>query len=441
MRKYTRLFLLGVFASFLAKAGNTQIDSLEGLLPKARSDSERTVLLSLLTRQYLNTGAYSRSMSASREVYSLSEKLHWKKGMADAMSNMGVAQWYLGNLGEALRYYYAALKTREQIGDKKGTAACYNNIALIYKRQSNFPEALKYNFLALEMEQSLHDSEGVGYSWNNIGNIYLIQGDFPKALEFLSKALELRKKLGDLYLVAATYNNIGNVYIEMKDYDRALEQHRLALGLRRKEDDREGIESSYLNIGDILYREKKFAEAKKYFNDALTLARQLGDKEGLRDIFLDLSEADSATGNFRDAVSNYENYLLYRDSLVNEETTRKTVQAQMEYEFGKKHAADSILNAEKEHREKMRHEEESRQQNIYTYGGIAVFFLMFLIAGLLLRAYREKRRDNLVITQQKEMVEMKQKEILDSIHYAQRIQKAMMPRERSVNRNIQRLLK
>ena len=53
----------------------------------------------------------------------------------------------------------------------------------------------------------------------------------------------------------------------------------------------------------------------------------------------------------------------------------------------------------------------------------------------------QKKRDNKIITHQKKLVEEKQKEILDSIHYAKRIQMAQIPSEKQVGKNLEKLRK
>jgi len=52
---------------------------------------------------------------------------------------------------------------------------------------------------------------------------------------------------------------------------------------------------------------------------------------------------------------------------------------------------------------------------------------MLVVAGVSFRAYRSKQKANEIIFHQKELVEMKQKEIIDSINYACRIQKIIAP--------------
>ena len=51
------------------------------------------------------------------------------------------------------------------------------------------------------------------------------------------------------------------------------------------------------------------------------------------------------------------------------------------------------------------------------------------------------RRQKQIILRQKELVEEKQKEILDSIHYARRIQKSLLPTEKYIHKSFIRLIK
>jgi hypothetical protein len=49
-----------------------------------------------------------------------------------------------------------------------------------------------------------------------------------------------------------------------------------------------------------------------------------------------------------------------------------------------------------------------------------------------LRDYKQKQKVNKIILEQKHLVDEKQKEILDSIHYARRIQMAQIPSEKQI---------
>ena len=63
--------------------------------------------------------------------------------------------------------------------------------------------------------------------------------------------------------------------------------------------------------------------------------------------------------------------------------------------------------------EDLKHDQEIKQQKIYTYGGGIGFILMMVVAGVSLRAFKNKQKANEIISYQKELVEEKQKEIIE----------------------------
>ena len=72
--------------------------------------------------------------------------------------------------------------------------------------------------------------------------------------------------------------------------------------------------------------------------------------------------------------------------------------------------------------------------------------IVILIAFLIFRGYRQKQKANIIITgqkneveAQKQLIEEKQKEILDSIRYAKRIQQALITNEIYIHKHIKRL--
>jgi serine phosphatase RsbU (regulator of sigma subunit)/outer membrane protein assembly factor BamD (BamD/ComL family) len=68
-------------------------------------------------------------------------------------------------------------------------------------------------------------------------------------------------------------------------------------------------------------------------------------------------------------------------------------------------------------------EKKGTQLNVFLIGSVILVLLM----GLLYWNYTQKKKSNREITQQKEIIEQKNKEIVDSINYAKRIQEALLP--------------
>jgi hypothetical protein len=125
-------------------------------------------------------------------------------------------------------------------------------------------------------------------------------------------------------------------------------------------------------------------------------------------------------------------------------TQKKTVQQSMQYEFDKKEASTKL---EQEKRDAVA-TAEKRKQKIIIYAVSSGLLLIFILAVVILRSLRINQKKNKIITGQKELVEKqkkiveeKQKEILDSIHYAKRIQIALLPNEKIIEKNLSRLAK
>jgi serine phosphatase RsbU (regulator of sigma subunit) len=67
---------------------------------------------------------------------------------------------------------------------------------------------------------------------------------------------------------------------------------------------------------------------------------------------------------------------------------------------------------------------------------IALFIVTLLGAVLLYRGYKIKKRSNIEITHQKEIIEQKNREIVDSINYAQRIQQSLLPSIEEIRKSL-----
>ncbi len=88
--------------------------------------------------------------------------------------------------------------------------------------------------------------------------------------------------------------------------------------------------------------------------------------------------------------------------------------------------------------------QEIQRQKIVRNSFVGGFALMFLLAGVSYRNFRRKKKDNQIIIRQKtevekqkHLVEEKNREILDSIEYALRIQTAILPPQKVVKQYLE----
>jgi tetratricopeptide (TPR) repeat protein len=398
-----------------------------------------------------------------------------KNLVANTYNNLAVIYYEKGEYNEALKYHGLAIKVREAMGDRKGLSSTYNNIGLIQESLGNYPEALKNMILSLKLEEELNNVPGVANSYLNVGNIYHTIKDDSSALVYYEKVVELSKKAGytkglakaygNIGLVkfvkrdfegaeknyrevlkihegsqdksgkAIVYNNLGNLNLEKGAYDTSLKFFKLSLNLFKELGDQYRIALSYNNIGRLLFWQKKPAEGKDWSLKCLTIAKEIGARDILKQCYENLYIADSLIEDKQGEFVNYQTYILYRDSLLNEETTKKMIRQQMQYEFG---VRESVRKAEQEKKDLQAAREQERQRYlIYSVGTGSILVLFFVFYALWANIRKRKLNEELGL--QKSIIEEKQKEILDSIRYARRIQASLLPTEKYIIKKLSEL--
>ena len=393
-------------------------------------------------------GNYPEALKNYLHALEIKQETGDKQGVADSYNNIGSVYYAQGNYPEALKNYFASLKIFEAIGNKKDNAASHNNIGIIYYNQGNYPEALKNHFASLKIKEAIGDKAGVSYSYNNIGNVYVAQGNYQEALNNYFASLKIKEAMGDKKGIASSYNNIGLVYYDQANYQEALKNYYASLKIKEEIGDNAGIATSYSNIGKIFIKQRKYNEAEKYLIKAKELSQKIGHKKYLRDTFIGLMNLDSAKGNYKGAYENHKLYILYRDSIDNEETRKKTIQGQMTYDFEKKEAVATAEHKKELENQHALADEKSRKQKAVLLLVSCVLLLVFVFAGFIFRSLRITRKQKHIIELQKKRVEQQkqevehqkllveehQKEIIDSITYAKRLQQAILPSEEEINK-------
>ncbi len=430
----------------------SKIDSLLNLLKGQKNDSSTVITLNLLTFQYLSTGNYTKAFQCANNVIDLSQTLvpsfYIKKAMAYAYSNMGIVIHKQGNYPKALIQYFNSLKLSNEIGDKKGQAAALNNIGNLYSITNDPDKALAQYFKAIKLNEETGNKKWKSINLDNIGSVYQKQNNFDKALEFYFDALKIHEELSDNYGMASLFVNIGSVYeaqaISLKKsptsnelFNKAIPYYHKALKIFEENEDDNGIAYCYLSFGILNTRIGLKSEARINFNKTISIAKQIQANDICRDAYLGLCELEESETNWKESLRYYKFYISARDSLTNEENTKQIVRSQMNFDFEKKEAETKL---EQEKKEAVSFAE-SKKQKIIIWSVFGILILVIVFAVFAYRSFLQKQKANIEITKQKEIIEVKQKEILDSIHYAKRIQTALLPSEKYLERNLNELNK
>lgn len=196
-----------------------------------------------------------------------------------------------------------------------------------------------------------------------------------------------------------------------------------------------GLASITGNLGSLYLKLKKFKEAEMYLKTATALTDSMDMYFEMEAFERAYSQLDSIKGNYKGALLHYKRYVAAKDSISSEENTKKQTRPEMQYEFDKK---DAVAKAEQDRKDALAASEKKRQMAILlSIAGSGLLVLGF--AAFAYRSFLRKRKDNIEISKQKHLIEEKQKEILDSIYYARRIQRSLLTNEYYIARQLNKL--
>lgn len=403
---------------------------------KAGNLKSAALLCNMICEHYYQKNNTLKAIEYSLKELQIREKIGSKKEISETLHNISTIYHNQGDVSRALEYSHRALKIREEMGDKKGISKSLNNLAIMYFNQGDTDKALEYHMKSLKLREELSDKQGVHQSLNNIGVLYNKLGYIDKALYYYQKALKIREELDDQLGIAESMHNIGVILKKQGNIDGALNLFKKSLKIRKEMQDSWGISGSLNNLAKTYFtlgitqknsarKKRNYSLALAYGDSCFAAAKELGYPEHLRNAEEILSQIDSANGNFKGAFTHYKNFIIYRDSIVNEQTRKAGIKNQLKYEFDKKEA---ILKEQQE-KERAISLEKSRFQQIVILSVAIGLFLVIAFAVYIFRSLNITRKQKIVI-------EEKQKEILDSIHYAQRIQRSLLPNESYIHKKI-----
>ncbi|MDP2386625.1 MAG: tetratricopeptide repeat protein [Bacteroidota bacterium] len=443
------------------------VDILQKLLKSTKSlalqkEIKRDLATSLnnIASAYKLKGDVAKTIECLTKSLELQHEVDDKEGEARSLSNLAYIYDQQGDIPKSLEYNHKSLKIKEAIGDKDGIAYSFNNMGTIYLLQNDYKKALDYFNKAYALQVEVNNKNGAAQTLNNIGYLYFNEGNLKLALEYYEKSLTQRQLLQDKQGIAETMINIGGLYqkiTEQKEWknnkkaqdslnNKALDYFKDALAIQQISEDKKGASVSMINMAEILFAQGEFKLAEENGLKGLKLSQEIGFPDNIRHASAVLSRIYEKKGNYKEAFEMVLLHKLMSDSISNENTKRASLQKSFQYEYDKKAAADSV-RVEEERKVVTAQLKQEKTQRFALYAGIA---LITIFSAFMYNRFRVTRKQKFIIEDQKvevdkqreladsrriiaeeqhHIIEEKQKEILDSIHYAKRIQQALLTGE------------
>ncbi len=450
------------------------IDSIKAILARnPKADSNKANRLLVICNYFQESGKPDSSNYYGKLALAAATDAKYTHGIAKIYTSLGHTASDISEFDTAIAAYSRALNYFRMEGNMFGVASSNLNIGSVYEQERDFPQAIGYLLNSLSSAGQLHDSLLTSILLYNLGGLYIMTKDYDKGKAYLQQALKINVKmkrqsgiantlagLGALYINKGEYdsalvylmkaymndsirndiynlnsvaNDIGIIYANKKDYSKALYYYHKALDIANATGDRISIADLNGNVGMCYFRMENYPKAEKYVQQALIIIHEIKNLEGEKSWNKLLSEIYVKTGKWKEAYEAYKNYSVAKDSMQSTENTKKMVSAEMKFEYDKKRAIEDA----NEQKKNAIAEAEKRKQKIITWSVAGGLLLLLIFSAFILRSLRITKQQKKIIELknaetefQKTKLEEKQKEILDSITYAQRIQHALLASDR-----------
>ena len=340
-----------------------------------------------------------------------------------------------GNFPKAVEYNNMVIGMYEKLTDYRGLSACYRNQSELFYDQEKVDIALEYAKKAYEASQKMPEkarrSNTQCYTLFTVARAYMGTGDFKSAHRFAEEGIRISQEIGDKWAETDAWNVYGMVCTfegKLQDARRCYLQAYEAK--RSVNDTMPGLTYVYGNLADLSLQMKDYRSAIFYARRTVEMAEMLQDKGQVHGMYRILAKAYEKENDYRSAYTYHVKYKQLADSLFNAENVAVIEGLRLEAEFSKKEA----VRKEQDVKTQMMAEQERKKQRLITYSILAGLAIVMLFAGFVLRSLRIARRQKQIIEiksleteKQKQIIEARNKDITDSINYAQRIQQATLP--------------
>lgn len=472
------LAIIALFICTLSYAQQSTIDSLQFIFRNG-SDSAKTESGLRLLKQYRDSD-YEKAKQIATQLNTIRRNTSSSLLQTKICLGLGIYKEFVQEYDSALYYLQKSIQTARPDKDQRIIASAHNSKGIVFEKKGEYMKAVQEYLSALKLFEQNKMAQGEVLSHNNIGVVYKNLGNYDLAIKHYTEALRILKQNGqenELLLL-----NLGGLYDTKKRYKEAEDYIQSALKIAMKRENYVIVMKCYSNLTAIKLELGENAEAEKYFKKLEQLVKKSNNKEmslslettralllsskgGSTDsVLLQLNKsfnqaealnsdaarievlsqvvrAYESKGDFKNAYYTLDSLVKINSRVFSDKQTQQIADMQTQYDTQKKENEIKVLNKLSE-----LDKEKIKSQNIVLVLMGLVFLVVAISSVVLYRALSAKKKANQLleiknkeIEEQKLIVEEKQREVIDSIRYAKRIQNALITNEHYIRQNLKRL--
>lgn len=441
-----RFFLLSLICLFSSIKSLSQpipkIDSLRNILKTEKQDTNTVQALYKLC-YFLRDDSSLIALSYGKKALELAIKINYKKGIAASYNNLGTVYSNMGEQEKAIKYYLKSYELKKLLNDYNSLANTLTNIGVIYKRDLNYNQALYYFNLAESYANKINSPEFIGKLNYNIANLYYDINNNDSALKLL-KLLRINNKLiNDTLFQIDILNSISSVYTNISKPKVGLAYIDSAMYLYTLLHKNKKIHPLYLQKANCFDLLNQLDSSEIYFNKIISTFKDTLDYAFLQEVYYGISKLyKKLYENNHKTIDLELSYKFLNLCISNREKAFNIKRSAMISDLVLK----SEINVMENEIENISNQKEisdlkaKNQQNLIIFICLITLTILLLLI-ILYKRFSISRKLNKELEEKNGIIQDKNTEIISSIQYAKRIQNALLPKEKYIERKIKDLTK
>ncbi len=329
---------------------------------------------------------------------------------------------------ESMKRLFELLKIYESRHKYDRAAELSRKIGVFFLKVDDYPNAIYYLKNGIDYSDKAHDTHLKSNCYMSLGNVYKDQKRFEEAERSYEESIRLAKKNNDVAVLAGVYNNIGSLYRMVGKSDKAYSYYLKAVEMNNKSGNRRWLSYNYNNIGNYFLEKKDYNKALDYFLRSKSIKEEIQDDEGLVLTLLNISITYEDLGDINNAYKYHKSFYNLKDSLdgVRQRTESRELSAKFQAEQRESEIRSLNIKTEMDQKLLKAKDERIGFQKWINSLLIAGVFLLLLLVFFVWRNVVTKKKVNAELAHKNEVINEKNKQIIDSINYASDIQKGIL---------------
>lgn len=384
---------------------------------------------------FMGTGNSDSAVKYWNEGIELRILLKDDYGICLSYLNMGFVYYYQSDLKGAISYWQKALVLAEKINNPAFQTAALSNLGGIYADLNENDKASDAYLKLVKIDEENHLTDNIDSHYYNLAAIYKSKNDLANCKKYLDKAFTAANKISSVSIISQCYDLRGELFEAEGREDSAQYYFEKCYVLAKEKQIAQILPNACSGLATLFLKQKKLDLALKYANEQYETGKKFNIYTEVQRGAEILSIIYERKGNTNEAFRYLKIFMHLRDSLNKVKNEKDILKNQLEFD----HEREKIAIQKEQEKKDALALAENKKNKLIIYFMSFILVLVLLAILFVFRNLNLHKKKNRIISRQKEIVEEKQKEILDSIHYAKRIQQALLPRDNYISKNLRKI--